>query len=87
MLKGPGQSPAHGRAQEAGAARRDVAQVVNALEPEIQALSDDELRARTGEFRARLGNGATLDDLLPEAFAAVREAAVAPWGSATSTCS
>ena len=47
---------------------------VNALEPAMQALSDDELRAKTVEFRARLADGASLDDLLPEAFAAVREA-------------
>ncbi len=47
---------------------------VNALEPAMQALSDDELRAKTAEFRARLADGASLDDLLPEAFAAVREA-------------
>ncbi len=47
---------------------------VNALEPQMQALSDDELRGKTAEFRARLAAGAALDDLLPEAFAAVREA-------------
>ena len=47
---------------------------VNALEPEIQALSDDELRAKTDEFRGRLEQGETLDDLLPEAFAVAREA-------------
>jgi preprotein translocase subunit SecA len=46
------------------------------LEPEMQALSDDELRARTGEFRQRLDNGEALDDLLIEAFAVVREAGV-----------
>jgi preprotein translocase subunit SecA len=48
---------------------------INRLEPAFQALSDDELRAKTGEFRERLAGGETLDDLLPEAFAAVREAA------------
>ncbi len=47
----------------------------NALEPEFQALSDDDLRAKTDEFRKRLEDGASLDELLPEAFAAVREAA------------
>ncbi len=47
---------------------------INELEPEIMALEDDELRARTDEFRARLEEGETLDDLLPEAFAVVREA-------------
>jgi preprotein translocase subunit SecA len=45
------------------------------LEPELKALSDEALRAKTEEFRARLRDGATLDDLLPEAFAVVREAA------------
>ena len=49
---------------------------VNAFEPDMQALSDDALRAKTGEFRQRLDNGADLDDLLPEAFAVSREAAV-----------
>jgi len=51
-----------------------VAQI-NSLEPEFQKLSDAELRAKTDEFKARLKNGETLDDILPEAFAAVREAA------------
>ncbi|MER3452438.1 MAG: preprotein translocase subunit SecA [Acidimicrobiia bacterium] len=48
---------------------------IGALEPEMERLSDDELRAKTGEFRARLERGASLDDLLIEAFAVVREAA------------
>jgi len=48
---------------------------INELEPEFEKLSDDELRAKTDEFKARLKDGASLDDLLPEAFAAVREAA------------
>ncbi len=48
---------------------------INALEPAMEALSDDALTAKTAEFRERLANGATLDELLPEAFAAVREAA------------
>jgi len=48
---------------------------VNAFEPEYEALSDEQLHAKTAEFRARLGGGETLDDLLPEAFATVREAA------------
>jgi preprotein translocase subunit SecA len=47
---------------------------INALEPAMQALSDEALRAKTAEFRQRLAEGATLDDLLPEAFAVVREA-------------
>ena len=46
-----------------------------ALRPEMQKLSDEELRDKTREFKKRLEEGATLDDLLPEAFAAVREAA------------
>ena len=48
---------------------------INALESQIGTLSDDALRAKTGEFRQRLADGQTLDDLLPEAFAVVREAA------------
>jgi preprotein translocase subunit SecA len=47
---------------------------INALEPELAKLSDDELKAKTGEFRQRLDNGADLTDLLIEAFAVVREA-------------
>src|SRR5881409_669000 len=47
---------------------------INALEPEIAALSDEQLRAKTAEFRQRLAEGETLDDLLVEAFAVVREA-------------
>src|SRR5499426_3336864 len=53
---------------------RPVVAQVNALEPSIQALSDEKLRAKTAEFRERLAKGETLDDLLPEAFAVVREA-------------
>ena len=49
---------------------------VNALEPKYQALSDDDLRATTEALRARLASGSALNDLLPDAFAAVREAAV-----------
>lgn len=48
---------------------------INELEPEFEKLSDADLRARTDDFKARLSDGATLDSLLPEAFAAVREAA------------
>ncbi len=47
---------------------------INALEPKMQALSDEALRAKTDEFKARLAEGASLDDLLVEAFAVVREA-------------
>ncbi len=49
--------------------------LVNTFEPEIEELSDAELRARSDEFRARLADGETLDDILPEAFACAREAA------------
>ncbi|VFR16143.1 Protein export cytoplasm protein SecA ATPase RNA helicase (TC 3.A.5.1.1) [plant metagenome] len=59
--------------------RRQVSQV-NALEPKFQALSDDELRAQTDVFRKRLAEGAKLDDLLPEAFAVVREASKRVFG-------
>jgi preprotein translocase subunit SecA len=52
-----------------------IAAQVNAIEEHFIAMSDDELRAMTDEFRQRLADGETLDDLLPEAFAAVREAA------------
>ncbi len=48
-------------------------QAINSLEPSVQALDDEQLRAKTGEFRERLAKGETLDDLLPEAFAVVRE--------------
>ncbi|MEO7404764.1 MAG: preprotein translocase subunit SecA, partial [Burkholderiales bacterium] len=49
---------------------------INALEPQTKALSDEALRAKTDEFRGRLAGGATLDAVLPEAFAVVREAGV-----------
>lgn len=48
---------------------------INTLEPEFEKLSDEALRVKTDEFRGRFQNGEALDDLLPEAFAAVREAA------------
>ncbi|MBQ6695622.1 MAG: preprotein translocase subunit SecA [Lachnospiraceae bacterium] len=48
---------------------------IEALRPEMQSLRDEELRAKTDEFKKRLEDGATLDDLLPEAYAVVREAA------------
>ena len=47
---------------------------INALEPSIQALTDEQLRGKTATFRERFAAGETLDDLLPEAFAVVREA-------------
>ncbi len=55
---------------------RPMVAAINEREPAFQALSDAELRAKTDEFRARLADGETLDDILPDAFAAVREAAV-----------
>ena len=48
---------------------------IESLRPDMQALSDDQLRAKTQEFKKRLSEGETLDDILPEAFAVVREAA------------
>jgi len=51
-----------------------IVKKINDLEPVMQALSDDELRGKTVEFRTRLEKGTTLDELLPEAFAVVREA-------------
>ena len=55
---------------------RKVVEKVNALEPQIQELSDEELSAQTDKFRAQLADGKTLDDILPEAFATVREASI-----------
>ncbi|MGM0548555.1 MAG: preprotein translocase subunit SecA [Bacillota bacterium] len=52
-----------------------LVEAINALEPQIKALSDSELKAKTEEFKKRLEKGASLDDLLVEAFAVVREAA------------
>ena len=54
---------------------RPRVQAINALEPELEALSDDQLRARTVDFRRQLAEGKTLDDLLVPAFATVREGA------------
>ncbi len=53
---------------------------INSFEPEIQKLSDDQLRGKTPEFKQRLENGEELDDLLPEAFAVAREASVRALG-------
>jgi preprotein translocase subunit SecA len=53
---------------------RPVIEHINALEPEVEKLTNDQLRAKTDEFKARLQDGDTLDDVLPEAFAVVREA-------------
>ncbi len=49
-------------------------ELINQMEPEYVALSDEQLKSKTGEFRARLEKGETIDELLPEAFATVREA-------------
>ena len=54
--------------------KKKIVKRINALEPEIQALSDEALSGKTQEFRDRLAGGETLDSLLPEAFATVREA-------------
>lgn len=54
--------------------KKKIVKRINALEPEIKALSDEALSAKTQEFRDRLAAGETLDSLLPEAFATVREA-------------
>lgn len=51
-----------------------IVDTINRLEPEMQALSDEELRNKTEEFQAKLAQGSNLDELLPEAFAVVREA-------------
>ena len=52
----------------------EVVRKVNALEPSVSALSDEELRGKTVELKTRVGNGESLDDVLPDAFAVVREA-------------
>ena len=49
---------------------------VNSLEPSIQSLSESQLKAKTGEFKEKLNQGASLDDILPEAFAVVRQASI-----------
>ncbi|CAM5204762.1 Protein translocase subunit SecA OS=Castellaniella defragrans OX=75697 GN=secA PE=3 SV=1 [Castellaniella defragrans] len=59
--------------------RKQVAQI-NALEPSVQGLSDDELKAKTDEFRQRVAGGKSLNSLLPEAFAVVREASKRVFG-------
>ena len=52
-----------------------IADSVIALEDSMSVLTDDELRGKTAEFKERIANGETLDDILPEAFAVCREAA------------
>jgi preprotein translocase subunit SecA len=54
----------------------EIVERINALEPDLRALSDEALKAKTPEFKERLAAGETLDDLLPEAFAVVRETAI-----------
>lgn len=54
--------------------------LINAFEPELKTLSDDDLKAKTSQFKARLSDGETLDEILPEAFAVVREAAMRTLG-------
>src|SRR5216110_2668191 len=53
---------------------RPLVAEIGALEPQIQVLTDEQLRARTDEFKTRVAGGEALDDVLPEAFAVVREA-------------
>lgn len=57
-----------------------IIDTIEALEPEMQKLTDEELRGKTAEFKNRLKEGETLDDILPEAYAVVREAAVRSLG-------
>ena len=57
-----------------------IVKKINALEPQMQALSDDALKAKTEEFKARSAKGESLDKLLPEAFAVCREASVRVFG-------
>ena len=64
-----------------------VVEGINALEPLMEAKSDEELSHMTVELRERLDQGETLDDVLPEAFAAVREASKRTLGSVISMCS
>lgn len=54
---------------------KPIVDKIEALRPEMQAMTDEELRNKTKEYKERLAAGETLDDLLPEAFATVREAA------------
>ena len=54
---------------------KKVADYVNSLSEDVEKLSDDELRAKTAEFRQRFADGESLDDLLPEAYSVAREAA------------
>ena len=57
-----------------------IVAAINALEPQFESLSDEELKAKTADFKARLEGNETLDDILPEAFATVREASKRVFG-------
>ncbi|WP_145554368.1 preprotein translocase subunit SecA [Yersinia canariae] len=59
---------------------RKVVELINRMEPEVEKLTNEELRAKTDEFRERLANGAVLETLIPEAFAVVREASKRVFG-------
>jgi preprotein translocase subunit SecA len=75
MLRGLFKKGSGGPNQREIAQLQKVVEQINALEPAFEALDDTQLRAKTDEFRERLARGETLDDLLIEAFAVVREAA------------
>jgi preprotein translocase subunit SecA len=64
-----------------------ISEQINSIEDDFVAMSDVELRGMTVEFRQRLADGETLDDILPEAFATAREAARRTLGQRASTCS
>ena len=57
-----------------------IVRKIAAFEPQVQAMSDEELKAQTAKFRERLDQGQSLDDILPEAFATVREASIRTLG-------
>ena len=62
---------------------RPIVDKINALEPDMERMSDANLQAKTSEFKLRLQKGETLDDILPEAFAVVREASKRVTGTTT----
>ena len=55
---------------------KPIVEKINSLEPEMQKLTDQQLANKTNEFKQKLADGLSLDDILPEAFAVVREASV-----------
>ena len=65
---------------------RPQVDAINALEKEIEQLSDEALRARTEEFKKKLADGATLDDILVPAFATVREAGKRARSASSESC-